>query len=306
MKKILITGATGFIGSNITGRLLENGYEVCATHRNTSSFEKCRLFRDKITWINTDKSGWEELVKTEHPEQFIHTAWSGIAAGERNDWDLQISNFRMSQTLFNLARECEVKKIIAFGSQAEYGSPGIPATEVTAPEPKDAYGATKTFALHYLRNLFENSPAEWYWLRVFSVFGEGDNPGWLIPTVISGLLRNQPVQLTSCEQRYNYLYIEDFLDQVVSVIAAENKESGIYNICSTKSIVLRELLIKTADLMNAPHSLLQFGSIAQRTGQNMNIEGDNSKFRKQFLVESELFGLTAGLIRTIEYYKKRE
>ena len=58
--KILLTGATGFIGSNIAKGLLDKGYKVFATHRNSSSFEKCTHFQDKIIWINTDNADWQE------------------------------------------------------------------------------------------------------------------------------------------------------------------------------------------------------------------------------------------------------
>jgi nucleoside-diphosphate-sugar epimerase len=172
--------------------------------------------------------------------------------------------------------------------------------------PNDSYGAAKTLTANCLRNLFENSTTDWYWIRIFSVFGEGENSGWLMPTVISKLLKNEPIQLTSCEQQYNYLYIEDFLSQFLSVVRSTENKSGIYNLCHSESIALKELLIQIANLLGVSQKLLQFGAIPYRHGQNMLIAGDNSKFRKCFAVKDEPYiGLINGLIKTIEYHKKR-
>jgi nucleoside-diphosphate-sugar epimerase len=302
--KILLTGATGFIGSNIAKGLLEHGYDVHATHRTTSSFEKCSQFKDKINWINTETCDWRKQIKAIKPDQLIHVAWSGIAAENRNNWEAQISNFWLSKEYFDLAKEYGIKKVIALGSQAEYGAYGFPVNETTLPMPGDAYGAIKTLTANYLRNLFENSGTEWYWIRVFSVFGEGDNHNWLIPKVISKLLKNESIQLTSCEQQYTYLYVEDFVNQLLSVVKSKENKSGIYNLCDSESIILKDLLIKITELMHVSQDLLEFGKIPLRPGQNMFISGDNKKFTDSFtLIGGKSVGLSNGLLRTIDYYK---
>lgn len=304
--KILLTGATGFIGSNIAKTLMEKGYEVYATHRTSSSFEKCLPFKEKIHWINTDSCDWKEQIIEINPEQLIHTAWGGMEAEDRNNWDIQIRNFWLSKEYFDLAKKCGVKKVIALGSQAEYGKYGFPVNEATAPMPNDAYGAIKTLTANYLRNLFENTEAHWYWIRIFSIFGENENSNWLIPSVISKLIKLEPIPLTPCEQQYNYLYIEDFLSQFLSVIQSPENKSGIYNLCHSELIALKDLLLKIVNLMGVSQKLLQFGAIPYRSGQNMLIVGDNSKFRNCFANnDNPQFGLTDGLLKTIEYHKKR-
>jgi len=305
--KILLTGATGFIGSNIAKELLEKGYEVFASHRTLSSFEKCQTFKTKINWVNTDVTNWKEEIKVIRPDQLIHAAWGGIEAQDRNNWDIQINNFWLSKEYFELAKECGVKKVIALGSQAEYGKYIYPVNEATAPMPDDAYGAIKTLTANYLRNIFENSPTEWYWIRIFSVFGERENTGWLIPSVISKLIRSEYIPLTLCEQQYNYLYIDDFVHQLLDVVPSTENKSGIYNLCQSESITLKDLLIQIAHLMGLSQKMLQFGAISYRTVQNMLIAGDNSKFRKCFANnDNAQLGLTKGLLKTIEYYKKKE
>jgi nucleoside-diphosphate-sugar epimerase len=305
--KILITGATGFIGSNIAKKLVEIGSEVYATRRSASSFQRCVSFKDRVNWINTDESGWKDQIRSIKPDQLIHAAWSGIESDHRNNWDLQIANFHFAKELFDLAKDCGVKKVIALGSQAEYGNHDQPLNEETCPVPVDAYGAVKTLTAHYLRNVAFGTSTEWYWIRVFSVFGDEDNPNWLIPFVIGKLLKNEIVPLTECNQEYDYIYIEDFSDQLMSVIQCPDNKSGIYNLCSSEPVILREILLNIADLTGVPHSLLKFGEVPRRPGQIMRIKGDNSKFREYFSIENCCkIGLTAGLIRTIEYFKNKQ
>lgn len=304
-QKILITGATGFIGSNIAKGLIKLGYDVFATFRTASSFDKCLEIKKNINWINTDTPDWKENIRSIKPDQLIHVAWKGIDFENRNDWEIQLSNFQMSRQFFDLAKEIEVKKVISFGSQAEYGLYNYPVNELTSTIPVDAYGTIKLLTSNYLRNLFVNTETEWYWIRVFSVFGEGDNPLWIIPSVISKLLQKEPVQLTSCEQKYNYLYINDFVNQLLSVVECYENKSGIYNLCNAESISLKELLIYIAKLMNVSTDLLQFGALPMRLTQNILITGDNRKFVDSFRrTGNEFFGLRDGLKRTINYQKK--
>ncbi len=300
---VLLTGATGFIGSNIAKKLLECNYNVFATCRNTSSFEKCIQFKDIINWINIEAHDWKQQIKNIQPDLLVHVAWSGIDTENRNNWEMQIRNFLLSKEFFDLAKEGCVKKVIALGSQAEYGFYSCPINEETVPKPYEAYGLIKSLTANYLRSLFENSKTEWYWIRIFSVFGEGESTRWLIPTVISKLLKNEPIPLTSCEQQYNYLYIGDLIDQILAIVQCNENKSGIFNLCNSGSIVLKELLAQIANLMGVSQKLLQFGETPYSTGQNMHIEGNNSKFRKHFTKKEEhQFGLTQGLLKTIEYY----
>lgn len=303
--KILLTGCTGFIGSNVASGLLQHGHDVIATYRTSSSFEKCIHFNEKINWVNTESHYWKEQIKALKPDLLIHLAWSGIEPENRNDWGMQIRNFWLSKEYFDLANESGITKVIAFGSQAEYGTYNYPVNELTVPMPCDAYGATKTLTANYLRNLFENSATEWYWIRVFSVFGEGENPGWLIPSVISKLIKCEPIKLTSCEQKYNYLYIEDFVNQLLSIVISKENKSGIYNVCNSESVTLKDLLMNIAELMNVSQNLLKFGEISQRPGQNMLITGDNRKFANSFpMRDYNPIGLKNGLLRIIDYYRR--
>jgi len=290
-KKILLTGATGFIGSHIARRLVKSGFTVIATKREQSDLWRCKDFSNKIIWLNTNKENWQRTILRQNPEILIHAAWEGINTKDRDNWDLQKSNFEFSTNIFNTALYAGAKKIIALGSQAEYGIFSERITEQYLPRPADAYGATKLHTCNY-----------WYWLRVFSVFGPGENDSWLIPQVIKSLGDKRPIDLTEGKQFYDYMYINDFTENLMKIIdCKDNTTSDIYNFGSGSSIQLKELLIKLASILNVSGDLLKFGAIPYHSVQSMCMECNCAKFVSVF---GKLYStkLEQALKETVDYY----
>lgn len=300
--KILVTGATGYLGSNIAGLLIEKGHVVYATYRDNSSFEKINEYRTRINWINVSEE--YDKVTELTPDVLIHAAWAGLDFEKRNDWEFQLNNFYFSKKIIESAVNSGVRKIIVLGSQAEYGIRAFKVDEETPTVPVDAYGAVKLLLLNFLRTYCENNKIEWYWIRVFSVFGKNENFTWLIPSVISRLAKQEKVLLTKGEQEYNYLYVDDFLDRFYRIVEINKDLSGIYNICNDNTIKLKCLLEKIAELMDVSKELLEFGTIPYRNSQNMMIAGSCMKFRKLFEYNKPDSDLTIGLEKTILYKNK--
>jgi nucleoside-diphosphate-sugar epimerase len=301
-KNILITGVTGFLGSGIARELIGKGYSVYATRRNSSLFGKCSDIFDKITWINIDNNDWEAAVREIPLNMLIHSAWSGVKANARNDWDIQLGNFNFSKKIIDLALGQGVKKIIVLGSQAEYGLYSDKIKEDTMPAPVDAYGSVKLLTQYYLKIAAEQHNVNWFWLRVFSVFGPGENEDWLLPFVIKKLLGNEAVELTEGTQEYDYLYIRDFNSKINEVIESQKGASGIYNICSGNTVKLRDLLLDVAKCMGVSENLLLFGKKNYRINQNMCIAGSNQKYENVFGKIKCHFLLDA-VMETINFYK---
>ncbi|MEI7898225.1 MAG: NAD(P)-dependent oxidoreductase [bacterium] len=282
MSTVLITGTTGFLGSNITRSLVEKGYKVYATHRNHSSFKRCKDFYDSITWINTEKVNWKELYSEIKIDIFIHTAWQGVSANERDNWEIQLSNFKFSTEVYELAKRSGTKKIITLGSQAEYGIYKEKVNENDTPIPINAYGSVKLLTLYFLRNFATDNEIDWYWIRVFSVFGTNEDENWLIPTAINNLLQGRQIALTDGLQKYDYLHSDEFVNNLFKVIECDSNHSGIYNLCSGVGIEIRSLLNKLSQFIPGSEQLLNFGTIPYRKNQNMFMVGDNTKFVSKF------------------------
>lgn len=282
METILLTGATGFLGSHLCKRLIDSGCTVYATCRTSSSFERCLSFKDNVSWINVDEEDINSSLTNVSLDVVIHSAWEGVSVEGRNDWDLQLKNFEFSKKIFDVSVQRGVKKIIGIGSQAEYGLFSQKVSESHLPEPCDAYGTTKLFTMHYLMNIVKKENISWYWIRVFSVAGEKENSGWLLSLVKNKLAKNETIDLTEGEQSYDYLYVDDFLNRFEKLLNTKEDLSGVYNICSGRAVKIKDLLLLLAEKMGADKSNLNFGKIPYRESQNMFMVGKPDKFEANF------------------------
>ena len=279
--KILLTGATGFLGSHIAENLLENGFELILTKRNNSNLKNCQSFSLNVAWVNTDEDLWMDEVINFNPRIIIHSAWNGVSSSNRDDWESQLSNIDYMYFLLKIAKECNIDKFISLGSQAEYGQFEGRISEDYPLNPTTTYGAVKLVASRILKMFCEDNNIKWYWLRVFSVFGEREDEKWLIPSVIKAMLTEQTeMNFTPCEQKYAYLYVRDFAQSITNVVIA-NGSSGIYNLSSDSPLSLKDILGTIKDRVN-PYFKLNFGQLAYRENQSMHIEGDSTKFNSTF------------------------
>ena len=301
--KILLTGATGFLGSHIAETLINGEHEIIATRRRTSKCDSLP-FNQSIAWVNTDQNGWEKQVIAFSPEIIIHSAWIGVDSDNRNRWDSQLSNISLMMELLELGRRCEIKKFISLGSQAEYGQFSGKIDESYPVNPTSSYGMVKLSVLEMLRSYCDIHHIDWYWLRVFSVFGERESDSWLIPGVIERILRNEKsMDFTQGEQKYAYLYARDFALAIKKVVESAKSCSGVFNISSNNPVKLHELLNVIVGRIN-PDFELNFGAIPYRPNQSMHIEGDTLKFKNTF-GNIEVSNIENSLDKTIEYYKEK-
>lgn len=300
--KVFLTGATGFIGSHILTLLVNKGFAIYATYRSNSIGVSQLLKSKNLVWVDINQNDWQKSIGQEQLDLLIHTAWPPADFVSRNNWEIQHEGFLLSKNIFDFAKRKRVGRIIAFGSQAEYGVINKITSESVLPNPVDAYGVFKLVSQKYLQQLFNRSKIDWAWVRVYSIYGEGENTSWLLPSVIRSLNKSIEIELTGCDQKYNYLYIDDFIQYLYLIASHHGSFQGIYNICADETISLKKLLIKTAAIMDRPSKLLKFGSLKYRNGQSMIMNGSNNKFKTKFLQEVELVGFEEGLYRTVKYY----
>jgi NAD dependent epimerase/dehydratase family. len=284
MNKIFLTGATGFIGSYIADELCKIGYDILAAKRQSSSMKNCAFFVDKVQWINTDIQGWEEEVVEFTPECIIHSAWIGVQAKDRDNKVLQEKNFSLFQSILNIAKVSKTKKIIAFGSQAEYGYLNSVVSEEKECLPQFAYGKTKLQVMNMLKTFAEQNNVKWYWLRVFSVRGEREGQNWLLPSFEHKLKdpEQKEMDFTLGEQCYSYLSCETLAWWVSKIVKKIDGKSGIYNFSAQGAKPIRQILTQIRDSQR-PDFKLNFGALPTRKGQSTIIEGKMDKFFSEFI-----------------------
>lgn len=299
---VLLTGATGFLGSALVETLLEEGFKVIALKRNSSNPWRCSANLNEIIWVDIDNPDEAESQILKHnPEILIHSAWGGIKASDRDNWKEQVKNLLFFVSILEIAKKAGVERIISMGSQAEYGIFDGIVDETYPCNPVSAYGAAKLSASVLLQSFAAQNNIEWYWIRLFSVFGPREDNNWLIPSSINSMLKKKEMKLSPCDQKYDYLYIKDFASGITNIIKSVNAKSGIYNFSSGNSIQLKDILNYLETAICPVEKILRIGALPYRKNQVMHMEGNSDLFFKSFNFKPE-YSIFAGLDETINYF----
>lgn len=298
---IFITGATGFIGAYLARWLQSEGHSLLCLKRPTSNLELLGDTSYKVKWTDTG-SDWKTDVKSFRPEIIFNLAWDGVSANDRVIWSKQVANVLFQQDMLDIGAECGCRRFVGIGSQSEYGDFDHLIDETFPVHPKTAYAAAKVASLEIMKSFCELHEIEWFWFRLFPVFGPGESDNWLIPSLIKKILTSDSMDLTRGEQRLPYLYVEECAKSIGHAVYA-SEESGIYNVCADNPMPLRNLVESIRNYVN-PSFILNFGALPYRFGQSMYMEGDTTKLR------TKIYNLNTNdfedrLHDTIEYYIRK-
>ena len=288
---VFITGATGFLGQHIARRCVAQGHRVLCLRRTVSDQPL-----QSATWVTAGQPEWEIQVKTFAPDILIHAAWGGVDANGRNEAEVQKNNIELTERLLHLF---PYKQTIMLGSQDEYGQINNKVNENHPLCPLSEYAKAKITCCKRLQAHAEKNGTTWQWLRIFSVYGPGQRPQWLIPSVIGHCLKGEDMETTKGEQLYSYLYVDDFARAIVSMIGRTG-QSGIYNLSSCIPVTLNDLFHTIKRLTNSKTEF--HPTLPYRENQSMVILGDASKFINAF-GQFEHTSMEQGLLSTIQFIR---
>lgn len=301
-KNILVTGITGFIGANVAEGLILNGYNVIGLKRITSNIERIINVKDKITWVDITDNFELEIIDLK-PAIIIHCAWEGVQAKDRTNHEIQTRNLIFLDKILNIAKALKVVKLIALGSQAEYGYLDSLVSEDKELAPVTLYGELKVLALTRLSSFCATNRIKWYWLRVFSIYGEKEDKHWFITLLIEKFLNAKSyINLSSCDQEYAYLYIKDFVAYILLFIETESAECGIYNVSGNKLLSLKTIVEKIKVLTNNSLTKINFDEKLNRTNQSRILIGNIAKMEKNIGLIAQT-KIEDGLKATINFFK---
>jgi len=299
-----VTGATGHLGSFLVRLLLQQGHEVAILRRTRSNLWRIHDVENVLLHVYGDISqpeGWRRQFLDFQPEVVFHLAWEGVSAADRDAAGQMTRNVTAALRLLELSREARVRVFAGTGSQAEYGPCSHRIDESLQPKPCTPYGIAK-YCLSMLMNQFcEAAGMRALWFRIFSVYGPMDNTFHMLPTLIQSLLEGRPMALTSGEQMWDYLYVEDAVRAFYAAVANPDAH-GIYNVASGQAVRLRSIMENVRDLI-APSISLGFGELAARLGDPAHLEGDIEKLRLA-TGWSPRVELASGLAETVMWHRK--
>ena len=259
MPKAVITGAAGFAGFSVTRILLERGYDVYAILKPGSVHNgRMKHLTGSLHCVELDCAEFHKIPEriSDRCDVFFHLAWFGA----RDDEKVQQSNIGYCLDALRSACTVGCKRFIGIGSQAEYGICGEVITEDTLTQPINAYGRAKLSAMESSKALAAELGIEWIWGRIFSLYGDYEPSGRMLPDLIDSLLKGERTKLSSCEQYWDYLHVRDCANAIAD-LSEKGKSGEIYNIANGDYRLLKEFTEEVRRLINEK-SVIDYGDKA--------------------------------------------
>jgi nucleoside-diphosphate-sugar epimerase len=301
--RILLTGATGFLGSYVLRRFLESSeHPVAFLARRSADPWRIADVASRAERIDGDLENLEEArpaIVRFAPDAVVHLAWFGVGNRLRND-TRQIDNLRGALDLVRVGHEAGARHFVGLGSQAEYGPCSGAIGESTPTAPTTLYGVSKLATNLFAQHECAARGLRFAWIRLFSSYGPKDDPSWMISSLILQLLERKRPPLTLGEQRWDYVHATDAADAVVRVALAPEAR-GIFNLGSGQARPIREIAEMIRDLVD-PALPLGFGEVPYRDDQVMHLEARIDRLRA--LGYSPAVPLERGLKETVGWYRE--
>lgn len=247
--RVVITGATSFVGAATVKEMLERGHTVTAVVRPGSRKT------DLITRPNGSAMAEGRLAVVENdlgtPEclpgkagtgfdGFLHFGWGGSGSNSRTDRTLQKKNMEDSLRTIRAAEKMGCRKFLFSGSQAEYGLHDTVMTEESECRPRSLYGEAKLQMRICGEMLCKDLGLQYVHTRIFSAYGPGDHPWTLVESCLSAFLAGETIALGQCAQQWNFIYIEDLARAMCSLMEAELSDPNpVYNLAGDDTRPLR-------------------------------------------------------------------
>lgn len=302
--RYVITGSTGFIGEELIRCLLSYGHTVyCVCRPNSAKVQKLPS-HENLEIIYATLSDYYCLdQKIPHADIFVNLAWDGITREGRDVTDIQRENIKYALQSMDAAQKMGCKVFVEAGSQAEYGIVNGPITEETPCSPISDYGKAKLALKDAASNHAEEIGLKYLHLRIFSVYGENDHPWAMIPACTAKMLNNEDVELSLCQQQWNFLYVKDCAKQIVllSAWACNNMKGGheVFNLASEDTRILKSYIEEMYKLTGSTSKLL-YGKIVPQYLVSLN--PDITKLKETIGFVSDYSFLT-GYQNVIKKYK---
>lgn len=304
MKKVILTGATGFVGNAVLRELIKNNIYVIAISRSDSP--KNIPDSDLVRYISCDLSEMNSLVNKisdKDIDTFYHFAWNGSAGPARADTNLQLKNAQWTIDSLNVAKELGCNRFVAAGSIMEHETIAAAYTQGNKPGLGYIYGSGKLVAHTMAVSVAASIGIDLIWAEITNAYGIGELSARMVNTTLRKIIHGENPQFTAGTQNYDFVYIDD-VARAFYLIGKNGKPFNDYLIGSSTARPLKEFLLEMKNSV-APNLDFIFGDVPF-TGVDLPLEKYDCRKTEEDTGFKASISFAEGTRRTIEWLKEVE
>ena len=305
MARYLITGGSGFVGSNLIRKLIKENQELTILIRDNSDLWRINDLLPKIQTIKTDFSNYEKLEKSisdVDPNFVYHLGTYGGYPFQTSIEKIAQVNIINTIKLFKSLSKCNsLELVINFGSSSEYGPKSNPMNENDEAMPITPYGISKLTQTKFAKFYSENTNLPIVTLRLFSVFGPFEEPGRLIFDIITSIIKGKTIELSSPFPRRDFVYVSDVIEAIETITNAKNIVGDIFNIGSGVMHSVEDVVNNALKIAKSDNKIL-WDVKQKRVFDDMIPWVSDTQKTKKILKWEPKYSLADGLALTYKWY----
>lgn len=288
--KVVVTGATGFLGKWLVEELLRRGDEVLAIVRDISKIPISWSDSKKLKIIKCALSDYNELLQDEtfimNADVFFHFAWQGTSGISRTDIDMQLENARASCVAVHLAKKMRCKRFVHAGSIMEYEAIKNFTIDGFAPGMSCIYSIAKTMSDYLARTVAVQEGLEYINLIIANIYGVRESSARFVNTMLKRMIAGEQLLLTDGKQKYDFIYVSDAV-RAILLVAEKGKNLENYYIGNSEQKLLKDYVLSMHKVVGSM-SELRFGEIERHSKSLEYDEFDVNKLERELGFKSEI------------------
>lgn len=300
--RAIVTGATGFVGQNIVNELLKNSIEVIAVDVNVDHVPT--EWNDKVICVKLnifDENEYHVLAQYE-AEMVFHLAWAATSGNMRGDISLQLDNAKYACKLMEFLAQNGCKRFIFAGSIMEYEAMEYIAADNSNPSLGMIYSTAKLTADFMLKTLANSLQIEYVNVLISNIYGAGERSARFLNTMLRKMLNNEDIDLTHCNQLYDFIYVTDAARAIVAS-GLNGKSMNTYYIGNKEAYPLRKFVEEMMEITKSD-SKLYYGKVPYNNALLTYKEFDTSKVIDELKVSYEL-SFPEGVNKTLDWMREK-